>query len=538
MEKKTKQLRNILCSKNLGFLMEAHNGISSKIVEEAGFKGIWGSGLTISASLGVRDNNEASWTQVIDVLEYMSDCTNIPILLDGDTGYGNFNNVRRLVKKLEQRDIAGLCLEDKIFPKTNSFIAGEKQPLADISEFCGKLKAAKDSQNDSEFSVVARTEAFITGWGIDEALKRAYAYAEAGADAILVHSKKNNPSEILEFMKNWDNGKPVIIVPTKYYDTETIVFREAGISTIIWANHLLRAAVAYMQNITKVIFEEESLTSIEKNIASVREVFRLQNAEEYNLAEKKYLPPNTETRAIILAASKGEDFGTLTDNRPKGMLCLNGTPLLQIQEKALIECKIKDIAIVVGYKKESVKLKNEPVIFENEDYDKSGIVFSLYKAKDYLKGPCIIAFGDIVYESQIINQLLDDENDIVLAVDTSWYLGKKEHREIDAVICDEPPNEGYLSNKNAQILNMGVDIKRENANGEWMGIMKLSSNGSTIIKEKLELIEKLEKEKFLSLNFNEFINSLIGSGVAVKARYLRGHWLDVDSIEDLSSTID
>ena len=148
---KSKQLRNILTSNKLDFLMEAHNGLSAKIVEETGFKGIWASGLSMSASMGVRDCNEASWTQVLDNLEFMSDITNIPILLDGDTGYGNFNNARRLIKKLEQRNIAGVCFEDKIFPKQNSFINGEEQVLADIDEVCNKIRACKDTQTDSAF---------------------------------------------------------------------------------------------------------------------------------------------------------------------------------------------------------------------------------------------------------------------------------------------------------------------------------------------------------------------------------------------------
>ena len=126
MIKKTTQFKNLLHSGKVEFLMEAHDGISARIVEEAGFKGIWGSGLCISAAMGVRDNNEASWTQVLEVLEYMSDATNIPILVDADTGYGNFNNVRRLVRKLEQRNVAAMCIEDKLFPKTNSFIKGEQ----------------------------------------------------------------------------------------------------------------------------------------------------------------------------------------------------------------------------------------------------------------------------------------------------------------------------------------------------------------------------------------------------------------------------
>src|SRR5215212_6516264 len=122
MLKKTTQFKQMLHSNKIEFVMEAHNGLSAKIAEEAGFKGIWGSGLSISAALGVRDNNEASWTQVLEVLEFMADATDLLILLDGDTGYGNFNNVRRLVRKLEQRSVAGVCLEDKLFPKSNSFI--------------------------------------------------------------------------------------------------------------------------------------------------------------------------------------------------------------------------------------------------------------------------------------------------------------------------------------------------------------------------------------------------------------------------------
>ncbi|MEM7027769.1 MAG: phosphoenolpyruvate mutase, partial [Pseudomonadota bacterium] len=237
-KKKTTQLRQLLNSNELEFILEAHNGLSARIVENAGFKGIWGSGLSMSAQFGVRDSNEASWTQIVDMLEFMSDVTTIPILLDGDTGYGNFNNMRRLVMKLEQRDIAGVCIEDKEFPKTNSFIDGEKQPLADIDEFCGKIKAGKDSQGDDDFSIIARVEALIAGWGMDEALKRADAYRTAGADAILIHSKLSRPDEILRFAKEWSGRCPLVIVPTKYYSTPTNAFRKANIDLIIWANHM------------------------------------------------------------------------------------------------------------------------------------------------------------------------------------------------------------------------------------------------------------------------------------------------------------
>ncbi len=290
MEKKTTQFKQLLGSPEVEFLMEAHDGLSAKIVEEAGFKGIWGSGLCISASMGVRDNNEASWTQVLDVLEFMSDATTIPILLDADTGYGNFNNVRRLVRKLEQRDVAAMCIEDKLFPKTNSFIRGEQQPLANLAEFCGKIKAAKDTQVDPDFCVVARTEAFIVGRGLSEALRRAEAYYKAGADAILMHSKISTPDQILSFMNEWSYDCPVVVVPTTYFNTPTEVFVEAGVSMVIWANHLLRASITTMQQTAAELFEEQTLQSVEHKVAPLKEVFRLQNADELKEAEKSYLP--------------------------------------------------------------------------------------------------------------------------------------------------------------------------------------------------------------------------------------------------------
>ena len=289
---KTKQFREMLQFGKPQFLMEAHNGLSARIVEETGFKGIWASGLSISAALAVRDNNEASWTQVLEVCEFMSDATSIPILLDGDTGYGNFNNMRRLVHKLEQRGVAAVCIEDKLFPKTNSFIKGEHQPLADEEEFAGKIKAAKDGQRDSNFSVVARLEAFIAGWGLDEMLRRAEVYYQAGADALLIHSKKSTPDQILEFAAAWDRPCPLIIVPTMYYATPIEVFEEAGISIVIWANHNLRSAIRAMQETSRQIFEERSLISVEDKVVPVKEVFRLQNAEELAKAESRYLPTN------------------------------------------------------------------------------------------------------------------------------------------------------------------------------------------------------------------------------------------------------
>ena len=307
---KTAQFRQLLQSSNLDFLMESHNGLSAKIAEEAGFRGLWASGLSISAALGVRDSNEASWTQVLEVVEFMSDATRIPIMLDGDTGFGNFNNARRLVRKLEQRGVAAVCIEDKIFPKTNSFLKGSTQRLADKVEFSGKIKAAKDSQVDPDFSVVARLEGFIAGHSLDEVLDRADAYHEAGADALLVHSKKETAEEIAAFVEAWDRSCPLVIVPTTYDKVPADEFRRLGISLVIWANHSLRSSIQAMQSTVREIFESESIGGLNGSIAPLSEVFRLQDTEELSEAEKRYLPsPSPDSTKALNHAVPREALG-------------------------------------------------------------------------------------------------------------------------------------------------------------------------------------------------------------------------------------
>lgn len=288
-------LRTLIESADLAFLMEAHNALSASVAEQAGFKGLWASGLSIASSLGYRDANEASWTEVVDVVERMADAVDIPILVDGDSGFGNFNNARLAALKLSQRGAAGLCLEDKGFPKMNSFV-GNRHPLADMEEFCGRLKAVKDTVGE-DLVLVARLEALIAGHSQEEALKRAHAYADAGADAIFIHSRKSTADEIFEFTKAWANKKPVVIVPTKYYATPVSAYRAENISTVIWANHAMRASVSAMQKVCKRIQSEESIAGIEHEIASLEDVFELMHYGELASAEGRYLPAQMESGA-------------------------------------------------------------------------------------------------------------------------------------------------------------------------------------------------------------------------------------------------
>ena len=142
-------------------------------------------------------------------------------------------------------------------------------------------------------------EALIAGWGLGEALKRAEAYWRAGADAILMHSKHSTAFEILEFMGQWGGVCPVVIVPTMYYKTPTSVFEKHGISTVIWANQLLRAGLKAMQETARDIANRRSLMGVEDRISSVQEIFRLQDTSELLQAERRYLPEEVPFRTSI-----------------------------------------------------------------------------------------------------------------------------------------------------------------------------------------------------------------------------------------------
>ena len=529
---KTEQLRALLTSPYLEFLMEAHNGLSAKIVEEAGFKGIWASGLSMSAALGARDNNEASWTQIMDVLEFMVDATRVPILVDGDTGWGNFNNMRRAVTKLCQRGVAGICIEDKLFPKTNSFL-GENQPLADIDEFCGKIKAGKDSQLDDSFSIVARLEAFIAGHGLAEALKRAEAYHAAGADALLVHSKLSTAEEIQSFSAEWGGRCPIVIVPTKYFRTPTDDFRKAGISVAIWANHNLRAAITTKRETSAQIFREESLAGVDGNMVLVKEVFELTGNDELAEAEKKYLPQQGgKPMAVVLAASRGEQLGALTEDKPKCMIDVRGKPLLSHLVDTYKSAGIGDV-MVRGYKKDQINLPSITTV-DNDLYANTGEVASLSCAAAHIHGVCIVSYGDILFRQYYLDQLMSSDADITVLVDALWKDRKSDAEDWvrDLVKCSRPFSGDYLDDEAVRLSRIGNDLKDADVDGEWIGVARLSPQGGKLVRAEIEAMGQdgsLQKSSLLDL-----FARLSDKGTEIQVIYVPGQWLDVDDAADFT----
>ena len=516
-------LRALLFSRDLRFIMEAHSGLSAKIVEEAGFEAIWGSGLAMSASMGLRDSNAASWTQVLDQVEAMADATRLPILLDGDTGYGNFNNVRRLVRKLGTRGVAGVCLEDKLFPKTNSFV-GEAQPLADVEEFCGRIRAGKDAQEDPDFCIVARTEALISGHGMDAALRRAEAYHAAGADAVLIHSKRSTAAEIIGFMERWDRRCPVVIVPTTYHATPTDTFRRLGVSAVIWANHLLRASITAMRKAARQIQADESTRALEGAVASVKDVFALTGNDELEEASLRYLPASETTAAVVLAAGPAKaDLRDATGGLPPCMADVRGKPLLRRLVDTLRGAGVRDVTVVRGAQKEAVSLPGVLTV-DNDAFASTGEAATLHCAASRLRGEVVVAYGDTLFRRFILDGLLSAPGDIVLAADSAPRPGANPRDLLRA----PPPEPFPLDDTPALLDAIGEPAE---PNGEWTGLVRLSARGSELVREELEA---LAAEGGLASADLPTVLARIAARHPVHVHWVRGEWLDVDTLRDLA----
>ncbi|WP_338676243.1 isocitrate lyase/phosphoenolpyruvate mutase family protein [Streptomyces sp. SCSIO 30461] len=280
------RLRRLLAEPQPTPLMGAHDGLSARIAAEAGFPALWASGLCMSTTLGVRDSDEASWSDLLGLVMRVVEAADLPVLVDGDTGYGNFNTARTFTARAERIGAAGVCFEDKVFPKMNSFF-GDSHALVPVDEFSGMIRACRDILRDPEFVIVARTEAFVADAGAEEALRRTEAYRKAGADAVFIHSRSESVDEIAQFMEIWHDRLPVVIAPTTFYRTPPEVFANLGISAVIWANQSLRSAVAAMRRACRVL-RTEGPVALEEEIAPLDVVFRLMDYKGLTTDQERY----------------------------------------------------------------------------------------------------------------------------------------------------------------------------------------------------------------------------------------------------------
>jgi phosphoenolpyruvate phosphomutase len=530
-------------------LAGAHNGLSARLVEQAGFDAVWASGFEISASHAVPDANILTMAENLAVAKNINDSVAIPVVADCDNGYGNAINVMRLVEEYEKAGIAAVCIEDNVFPKRCSFYAGVKRELETIDEFAGKIRAAKRTQQHPDFVVIARTEALIAGWGMEEALKRGRAYAEAGADLVLIHSKSNSPREVMDFAAAWTLNTPLVAVPTTYHTTNVSELAAAGFKVVIFANQALRASIKAMRETLGVLRQAQQGAAVEGMIASLEEVYRLMGVDKLQADEAQYLPiGSSQVTAVIVAAGVGfeHELMSLIADRPKAMLDVKGKTILERQVEALNECQIKDIAVVRGYQKEKVNLPNLRY-YDNDRYWETHNLASLFCAEPELRGRVVFLYGDILFDKGILEKLLKSPADITLVVDHAWYdnyVNGIEHpvSHPELVKTMNPPvqRDRFLPSETGnRILKIGRNIPKSEAHAEFIGMAMFSERGTEILREAYQKAKRKytgrpfhEAPAFERASFGDMVQELIEQDCEVACLDIYKGWMEVDTFED------
>lgn len=527
----------------------AHDALSARLIERAGFDAVWASGFAISASLKcIPDASFITSSEQLEVERNIAQAVSIPIIADCDTGYGNALNVMRTVNDRERAGVAAICIEDNVYPKRCSFYAGVRRELIPIDEHCGKIKAAKAAQLYPEFVIIARTEALIAGWGQEEALKRAEAYAEAGADAVLIHSKSKKFDELKALYKAWSGRVPLVVVPTIFDQTTAAELEEAGAKIIIYANQPVRAAIRAMQETLDLIKKDTRPGAANDRIVTLPEVYDIVGVPQMEQDEKQFLPVDGEKiTAIIAAAGFEKQLLPLIEEKPKCLLDIKGKTILERAVGALNECNIKDIALVRGYKKEAITLPNIRY-YDNDRYEETGELYSLFCAENEFKGRVLVLYGDIMFDRAILEKLLKSPADISLVVDVAWLDGDRTaqpiHLNPDLVSLAESPGKSQVSRfvlpeGEHRIVKIGQQLPVDQAHGEFIGMAMFSEKGTqafrTCYQTSKETYQKTgfhEGGSFSKASFTDLIQELIDQGHRVDAVQVFKGWMEVDSFEE------
>lgn len=278
------RLRRLIDSKDVVRIMEAHNALSGLIVENikgdngVEYDGMWSSSLTDSTSKGKPDIEAVDVSTRINTINEIFEVTTKPMIYDADTG-GIAEHFAFTVRTLERTGISAVIIEDKTGLKKNSLFGNDVSQTQDtIENFCEKIKTGKKAQITDDFMIISRIESLILEAGMDDAVKRAKAYIEAGTDGIMIHSRQKSPNEILEFCKilrEYNENIPIIVVPTSFNQITAKELSQSGVNIVIYANHMLRAAYPGMKNVAKSILENDRSLEAEEKLLSIKEILDL-----------------------------------------------------------------------------------------------------------------------------------------------------------------------------------------------------------------------------------------------------------------------
>jgi phosphoenolpyruvate phosphomutase len=281
------QLKRLLTARKLIRVLETHSGISSLIAEnlevdvngsKRSFDGFWSSSLTDSTNKGKPDIEAVDTTDRVGTISSIFEVTTKPMIYDGDTG-GRIEHFVFTVRTLERLGVSAVVIEDKTGLKKNSLFGTEVDQTQDgVVDFCEKIKAGKNAQVSDDFMLIARCESLILDKGMDDAVARCRAYLEAGADGIMIHSRKEDGQEILDFCEHYQefgSGRPLVVVPSSFDRITESEFEKAGVNVVIYANHMFRAAYPAMLNVAKKILTNERAFEARPDCLSIKDILEM-----------------------------------------------------------------------------------------------------------------------------------------------------------------------------------------------------------------------------------------------------------------------
>lgn len=542
MNPKALLLRKKLKSGQIVRVMGAHNPLGAKLIEKCSFDAIWASGLEISTAHALPDANILTMTENLEAARAIHEASHLPVVCDCDTGYGNATQVMHMIRRYEAAGIAAVVIEDKRFPKINSLLSA-KQELATIEEFVGKIQAAKKAQLDPEFMVIARVEALIAGLGMEEALRRAHAYADAGADGIVIHSKAKTPAEIFLFAEQWKKEIPLVAIPTTYFHVTATELEKGGFSMAIYANQGLRASIRAMKEVFERIDRDGCTAAVENEIAPLAEVFEIQGMKDMQADEERFVRGES-IQAVIPAARDHQFQPELAEDlkdKPLCMLDIGGRTLLERQMDLLASASVGEVFVVGGHLHDRIQAQGAQVLY-NPDYKNCQCAGSILFAREKLKDNVLIVYSDILFDRRILDQLLQSPHPITLVIDRAYQSLPPRKKALDLVRAESfQGNGGRRLDLGVfkPVRDIGKNIRAGEPTHEFIGMALLRPEGIRQLgKAWDEALSQFANRPFYEApsarlaDFTDLIKFLLERGFPVHGMEIEQGWSEIHSRED------
>ena len=525
-------LVEIIKNKGHAIGLEAHSGLSGLVTEKLDFDFIWESSLTDSASKGLPDASIVGNESRIHTIDEILNVTTKPMIVDGDTG-GDEDNFRFLIKRLENQGVSAVIVEDKIFPKRNSFGGTVGAGMEDPNIFSKKLEVGMKTKSTNDFLIIARLESLIAGLGMNETMMRAEKYINAGVDGIMIHSKLKEPSEVLEFIPKFEKlctklGKRpyLIAVPTTYNTISDDELINSGVDIIIHANHLLRAAYKSMLKTASLISNSRRSYESDSDIASVKEIFSAVGYDKIIERDKEKSP---NISALIVSAGDHK-----INNIQRSLNKISDKPLINHQIETFKKSGIDKIKITVNNLSEFDPFLDKDInAIEIKDIEQNQMLNSIMTGIENIEGPAIITYGDILFNNKIISGLVSNENDIVIAVDSSFKYHKHDiDKKLELVSYVNPDNK--ISRRKLrmtdtfEVKKISKNLNIEEAQSEFFGLAYFSKNGISKLKS---CYEEIKKDKTSSV-FIDILNFMVKKEIKVSCNEFDGGWIELHTEND------